>query len=704
LRKYLIFLLLAVSAIACHRLKEPGVELTTGLGTFSIKSRYLGLQNINTIVYLDYNGNEQEINLSSLDNSYFVDYFSDKIGSGVKTVIQGTHPDGFMLTLEIFDYKKEFFTVRIGVDNLSLPELIVKGFDLAITGTNDSAIVGDESPDGLLANGYQSWSPAVVSKIVDASGIEEEQFENVENNQDTLYVDMRNSWWFSVLHAPSQSIVSGTLTAERWKTRVLTYTQNGKYIWKIRCGKTYVTDFSAEDRIQLLPDESTSSELFFIGIFTDPVTGLLEYGKSLSLTNPSPEPPFIPAGWNSWNELFNNINETKIIDNARFIKENFPLHGFNNIQIDDGWERSWGDWEPNSNFPSGMSGIAEQLKGMGFIPGIWMAPFLVSDTAPVYSQHPEWLLRDENGSFLKYERYFILDTTHPEALNWLMSEIDKILNWGYRYLKLDFLFAGAYEGKRFNHETSMQAFRATMGKILAKAESTGAYVLACGTPIIPTAGLAHGARIGGDIAFSAIRYNYSFVKNEARNIALRFFLNSIFANDPDTVLLREISLEEARMNFTSGLLSGKIFALGDNLPTLPPEKLALIQQIKSFPIFNEIKKTQGKFLLKPVDLFRHLSEPLTSIPSTLIYPELYTVPSVWVVLHDPLSATLGLFNWEEQEIQVEVSLHELGLEPGHTYLLTELWSNTAMGSTSDYLKDTLPPRSAKLIYIQQEQE
>ncbi len=704
-KRCLMMVLMLILFSCSNKFMEPVVNLTTEGGTFSIISRYVGIKNINVIAYLTVSGVEKEINLGSISTQESVNYFDDQIGSGVRTLIEGISDEGYKISLRINKYyNKNFFTVNVSIENISVPQLTVKGFALSAGEFDSSGVIGEDKIKGLLANGYQSWSPAVVSKVVDATGTDESAFDNVENNEDTFFVDFRTSWWFSALYSPEQSILTGTLTAQRFKTRILNYLINGKLIWKVKSGKTYVKDHSAEDKIVLNPGESTSSETIFIGIYTDALSGLKEYGEALALMNPPPSPPFIPVGWNSWNELFSDIDETKILRNAQFIKENFPEHGFNNIQIDDGWERSWGDWEANANFPSGMDGIANKIKDKGFIPGIWIAPFLVSDTAPVYMDNPEWLLKDENGKYLKYERYFILDTTNPQALDWLLSEIDKIINWGYRYLKLDFLFAGAYEARRFNNTTSTSAYRSAMKAILDKAREYNAYVLACGAPLIPTAGLAHGIRIGGDIAFSAVPYNFSFIKNEARNIANRFFLNYVFANDPDTALLRDVSIEEAKMNLTSVLMSGKIFALGDDLSSLPPEKVDLIQKIKSFPIFNEIKNSVSQnILMKPLDMFNNFSEPSTSVATLLVYPETYYVPSIWSLKINETSVVAGIFNWENEEKMLNFTVDRIGLEKGKRYSALELWSGNELSVITDSYKTTLSPHSAQLIYIFQEQ-
>ena len=43
------------------------------------------------------------------------------------------------------------------------------------------------------------------------------------------------------------------------------------------------------------------------------------------------------------------------------------------IQVDDGFQRTTGDWRVNQRFPSGLKSLARMIQESGFIPGIWLA-------------------------------------------------------------------------------------------------------------------------------------------------------------------------------------------------------------------------------------------------------------------------------------------------------------------------------------------
>ena len=111
----------------------------------------------------------------------------------------------------------------------------------------------------------------------------------------------------------------------------------------------------------------------------------------------------LPGGYESWYNHYNNINEAIILEDLqalsktenllklRYIDKKRPLV----FQIDDGWEKTVGEWEINTDrFPRGLAFIAERIEAAGFIPGLWLAPFLVTRRCHVFSEKPEWLLRE----------------------------------------------------------------------------------------------------------------------------------------------------------------------------------------------------------------------------------------------------------------------------------------------------------------------
>jgi alpha-galactosidase len=253
-----------------------------------------------------------------------------------------------------------------------------------------------------------------------------------------------------------------------------------------------------------------------------------------------------PRVWCSWYSLYKWINEP-ILTKA--------LHGlgdlpFDVFQIDDGWQDNSGHWEAGKNFPAGMAAFAEKVKAAGRVAGIWLSPFIVTPNLKLFHEHPEWILRDEQGHFVTAGMNwtgatYALDITHPEVLAWLDRLIRKVVGWGYGYLKLDFLYAGAVIGKRYKDIPREEAYRNAM-QVMHDAAGD-AYILACGAPVIPSLGLCDGIRIGPDVTNYWINSalttwldnpNESSTVNAIRTCIHRLWLKPLVNIDPDVMYFR----------------------------------------------------------------------------------------------------------------------------------------------------------------------
>jgi alpha-galactosidase len=254
----------------------------------------------------------------------------------------------------------------------------------------------------------------------------------------------------------------------------------------------------------------------------------------------------IPRVWCSWYSLYGWVTETSFL-NALDGLSDLP---FDVVQLDDGWELTVGDWEANKKFPSGMTAMADKIRASGRIAGLWLAPFMVTLNSRLAHQHPDWLLRNEQGQLvragLSWNGYtYALDSGHPEVLEWLESLIHKVRDWGFEYLKLDFLYVGALPGIRRNGLPRELAYRQAMQLIRTTADN--AYILACGALIIPSLGLCDGIRTGPDVAPYWINTPMSIwlndpdhpgAQNALRTSLHRLWLQPLIHTDPDVVYFR----------------------------------------------------------------------------------------------------------------------------------------------------------------------
>jgi len=253
-----------------------------------------------------------------------------------------------------------------------------------------------------------------------------------------------------------------------------------------------------------------------------------------------------PRVWCSWYSLFKWINEP-ILTKALNELDDLPFDVF---QIDDGWQDNSGNWEASKKFPSGMAAFAEMIKATGRTAGIWLSPFIVTPDLEIFHEHPEWILRDEHGNLVTAGlnwtgTTYALDITHPEVLDWLDKLIRKVVGWGYGYLKLDFLYAGAVIGKRHEDVPREEAYRNAMQ--MMRNAAGDAYILACGAPIIPSLGLCDGIRVGPDVSPYWLNKamtvwlnnpNDTSTQNAIRTSIHRLWLKPLVNIDPDILYFR----------------------------------------------------------------------------------------------------------------------------------------------------------------------
>ena len=85
-----------------------------------------------------------------------------------------------------------------------------------------------------------------------------------------------------------------------------------------------------------------------------------------------------------------------------------------------------------------MKWLAEQIKGHGFKPGLWVSPYVISEQSDVFRQHPDWLVQRRDGSPQRIGNWenenspgalsevikrYCLDITHPQAADWLRDAL-----------------------------------------------------------------------------------------------------------------------------------------------------------------------------------------------------------------------------------------------------------------------------------------
>ncbi|MCD6551229.1 alpha-galactosidase [Thermotoga sp.] len=411
-----------------------------------------------------------------------------------------------------------------------------------------------KAPEKLLVNNWQSWGPC---KVVEVSKYTPSEIDP--------------NWQYTASVVPDvleKSLQSDYFVAEEGRVFGFLSSRIAHPFFAIENGEliAYLDYFGVEF------DDFVPLEPFVI--LEDPNTSLLleKYAELVGKENAARVPRHTPIGWCSWYHYFLDLTWEETLKNLKLAKD----FSFEVFQIDDAYEKDIGDWLiTRRDFPS-VREMAETIEKNGFIPGIWTAPFSVSETSDAFNSHPEWIVKEDNAPKMAYRNWekkiYALDLSNEEVLDWLFNLFGSLKKMGYRYFKIDFLFAGAIPGVRKKQITPIQAFRLGM-ETIRKAVGEESFILGCGSPLLPAVGYVDGMRIGPDTApfwgEDIPDRGVPAAKWALRNTITRYFMHDrLWLNDPDCLILREEKVEltpkeRELYSYTCGALDNMIIESDD---------------------------------------------------------------------------------------------------------------------------------------------
>lgn len=215
-----------------------------------------------------------------------------------------------------------------------------------------------------------------------------------------------------------------------------------------------------------------------------------------ALAGVSPPRP-APTVWCSWYHYYTRVTQGDIEENLQAIEDlELPVDV---VQIDDGYQAEIGDWLALSDRFSSLRDIVERIRARGRRAGIWVAPFLVGARSAVAREHPGWLVGGAEPASGWEQRLGVLDITQPAVEEHLRDVFGTLRGLGIDYFKIDFLYAGAMDGRRADPQvTGVESYRRGL-QAIREAIGTDSYLLGCGAPILPSVGLVDAMRVGPDI-------------------------------------------------------------------------------------------------------------------------------------------------------------------------------------------------------------
>ncbi len=639
--------------------------------------------------------------------------FEDALGHGKEITITSSGLSKFpdlAYTVQIYD-GRAFGVVEAEVRNRSANPVTIQSIR-SVEGLGNQIIDlrGPQKADRVLSDSFsEDWPPLQIYDLGKAPdgmhrAVGSQLIYNRESKESVFFGALTSSRFLTIIHLQTHlQAKSSSLDGPA----IASYTVDSSGTTEIQATdpESGLREGPAENLIELsvpLPaGESVTSERVMFAAGRDYYSQLDNYGAVIRELHHGRVSSDNLLGWWSWTAFYTKITQGTALTNAQWLAEHLKELGYDYFHFDLGYGYSRGEYAtPNaSQFPAGMWNLTHDIGQLGLKVGVWTAPFEVGERAWIYEHHKDWLVHNAHGEPIsigdaeevKGERLFVLDVTHPDAQEYLRQTYRTLVReWGARYIKLDFMDNTAIEGYYHRpNTTALEAQRIGL-EIIRKAVGEDVLLDKDGSPMLNPVGLVDEGRISQDTGHAFLRS-----KEAAPGIAARYYMHrNFFITDPDALtvsrqLLEErtieapLTLNEARVSIALAAVSGGMFEIGDDLPTLgsEPERVALV----SNPDLLAMAKL-GRAAL-PLDL--------------LTYTDKDEQPSVFLLREDQRQSILTVFNWTEQPSSRTFTLSDLKLPAGHSYKILDVFAQEQPLAINKeaLLLDNQPGHSVKVIKI-----
>ena len=434
--------------------------------------------------------------------------------------------------------------------------------------------------------------------------------------------------------------------------------------------------------VELAPGETHGFDGLLVDCRRCPFEGLESYADAVKAVVKPPVPDRLPMGWISWYAYRLTMTEDIVLQNAEVIARHFLKYGVKLIQLDHGWQHRdiCGVWTPNEKFPHGLQWLSDKLGDMGFEMGLWTAPSVVSEFAPIVQDSPSALalgpdgrpvVRNDRWTWPPHGKTHEIEPLTPAGEQFLREFAGTINTYGITYLKTDFI--GGWGGAA--------RLRRGMG-ILREHLDPAILIRPCSTALNTQLGFAGEIGIARDIGNASS--NWQHMRVFTLEAASKWFMHDKFwANSGGCLMVGDPNepVGEALGRTTLLALTGGVVLLSDKMPALEeqPDRLRMV------PLCLPPSGVPAR----PVDLFR-VGEPGRE------YPRVWHLHAEkdwgrWEVI--------GLFNWTDKPIEETIAFSDLGLPAEGEYLVFDFWTQTLAGRFTERLKVTIPAGAGRCLRV-----
>jgi alpha-galactosidase len=633
--------------------------------------------------------------------------FADTLGRGHQITVTSKgladRPD-LTYVVRVYD-KRPFGEIQVSVQNHSGRALQIESIrSVEALGAEILNLHASPGSDRVLSDSFsEDWPPLQIHDLGKAPdgmhrAVGSQLIYNQQSKESAFFGALTADRLLTIIHLKAQTGAAGTSIAsfmvESTGTTEIQATEEES---EVRQGPK---ENLIELNLPLTDSANISSERLMFTAGSDYHAQLENYGAAIRELHHSRIAEDNLLGWWSWTAFYMRITEGNTFTNALWLAEHLKSLGYNLFHFDFGYGFARSDYAvPNATkFPHGMRPLTDRIRQLGLTIGIWTAPFEVGERSSVYEQHKDWLVHNANGvpipvindEEVRTERLFVLDSTNPAAQEFLRQTYHTLVReWGAKYIKLDFMDDTAIEGNYFRpNTTALEAERIGL-QIIREAVGPDVLLDKDGSPMLSPVGIVDEGRTSQDTG-----HTFARSKEAAPGIAARYYMHrNFYIADPDAFtvskqLLEEreiqspLTLPEAEVSIALSAVSGGMFEIGDDLPTLG-------------------KDLDRVALLKNVGLLQIAKLGRASVPLDLLsYPAEDEQPSVFLLREDARKSILSVFNWTEKTRTHRFSFSELKLLNGHKYELTDiLEQKRTIRADGDSLPLEQPAHSVRMIEI-----
>lgn len=480
---------------------------------------------------------------------------------------------------------------------------------------------------------------------VDRFGLSQNGTDRFANPQEPMVKFNGISHWVTALfdNDNRHGLVAGAATVQKWKSSQ----QLGEAIRaNAPLSHFALYNWGGEQR-----GTQVASDMFFIGYFSDYRDGLETYGTVYNQGEPRMHwQGKVPVGFNAFYSHDSYGKARDMYAMTDYIAQHLKPLGYEYINMD-------GGFQPDG-YPQGMTTFTNNVHQKGLKAGGYLTPFAIYENwldLPVDNTgytHRDACLKDKDGKLIKtYLGSYALDMSHPAAQYIVRRNIKNYIDWGFDYIKLDFLDMGLYEGQHHDpHVNGIQNYRLGMQIMRDEVLKAGRPIFldASISPLLPAA-FTQGRRAACDTSLGVA--DYSGIERQAFNSVLSWWSNGTLYryNDADMFVPEQLLQGDARSGQRAALrlatavaMDGGHWLVGDNLPFVDEDRSAWLEN-KSL-----LTLASSGIAARPLKLNN-------------VYHQGEHSPEVLVQRASDSSVYVAFTNWSDTEKAWQLSASELGL-------------------------------------------